>query len=51
MIRIDIQRCTKQKMFLCSVCHWLKEPMLTHQATPINITATHMHILNNEQLQ
>ena len=45
MKRFDIVRCTKQKMFLCTVCHWLKEPGLIHQATPINTTATHMHIL------
>ena len=36
-------------MFLCMVCYLLKEPVLTHWATPINLAA--MHILNNQQLQ
>ena len=33
------------------VYHLLKESGLTHQATPINLTAIHMHILSNQQLQ
>ena len=33
------------------VCHLLKELGLTHWATPINLTATHMHILSNKKLQ
>ena len=44
-------RCKKQKMFLCIVCHLLKELGLTHHATPINLTARHMHISSNQQLQ
>ena len=47
----EINRYKKQKMFLCTVCHLLKDPGLTHQATPINLTATHMHILSNQELQ
>ena len=50
VIMFETNRCTKQKMFLCMVCHLLKELVLTHWATPINLTATHMHILNNQQL-
>ena len=38
-------------MFLCTVCHLLKELVLIHWAKPINVTAMHMHILNNQQLQ
>ena len=47
----EIERCKKEKMFLCTVCHLCKEPGLTHQATAINLTAMHMHMLSNHQLQ
>ena len=46
VVKFDIiNSCMKQKMVLCTVCHLLKEPVLTHWETPINITAVHMHIL------
>ena len=36
-----------RKCVLCMVCHLMKELILTHQATPINLTAAYMYILNN----
>ena len=51
VVMFETNRCIKQKIFLCIVCHLLKEPVLTHWATSINLTAMHMHIYNNQQLQ
>ena len=51
VVIFEINKCIKQKMFPCTVCHLLKELVLTHWVTPINLTARHMHILHNQQLQ
>ena len=50
MVMFDIKRFNKtENVSMCGVPSG-KRTGLTHWVTPINITTTHMHILNNKQL-